>query len=125
MTIREALEALAQCGVADAAVIVLRNRDGELSAAPVLAVALDEDSQDVSLMIGDFGEEEAALDDASSVAEVRDALREAGDERAGWPLFAVDSDDAGGGGSIVGFSTDEEVEIFAFLEGPKAAWEND
>jgi len=129
MTIDDALKALDESPSTDSAVIVLRNDRGILTAAPVLGVALDDSSEDVSLLMGELSEEETALDDAISIGEVRDALHEAGPACASWPLYSAaasgDAVDADLGGSLVGFTVDDEVEIFAFLQGPKSNWDED
>jgi hypothetical protein len=129
MTVDDALEALAESTSTDYAVIVLRNDQGDLAAAPVLGVALDDSSEDVSLLMGELSEEEAALDDAISIGEVRDALREAGPACASWPLYSAaasgDATDVDLGASLVGFTIGEDVEIFAFLQGPKSNWDQD
>ena len=78
MTVDEALAALGESTSPDYAVIILRNDRGNLTAAPVLGVALDDTNEDVSLLIGEASEEENALEEAISLGEVRDALREAG-----------------------------------------------
>lgn len=123
MTIREALDILEAAPDPGAPVIVLQSAEGELAAAPVLAVALDEDGGDASLLVGEFDAEDDPLDDAVTVAEVRDALRETGDEHGDWPLYFADLDDLESGDSIVGHSADDEVGMFAFLAGPRSAWE--
>ena len=129
MTVDDALNALDESPSSDYAVIVLRNDRGDLTAAPVLGVALDDSSEDVSLLMGELSEEEAALDDAISIGEVRDALREAGPTCASWPLYSAaasgDAADADLGGSFVGFTAGDDVEIFAFLQGPKSNWDED
>lgn len=127
MTVDEALGALDDNPSPDYAVIVLRMHQGNLTAAPVLGVALDETSEDVSLLTGEASEAETALEDAISLGEVRDALREAGPACAEWPLFsadAADSEESGSqGGSLVGITVGDDVEIFGFLQGPKSDWE--
>ena len=85
MTVDDALNALGESSNTDCAVIVLHNDRGNLTAAPVLGVALDDSSEDVSLLMGELSEEEAALDDAISIGDVLDALREAGPACASWP----------------------------------------
>jgi hypothetical protein len=129
MTVDEARAALDETTSPDYAVIVLRNDRGNLSAAPVLGVALDETSQDVSLLTGAASEEETALEDAISLGEVRDALREAGSECAAWPLYSADAagqpENGDLGGSLVGFTVGDDVEIFAFLQGPQSDWDED
>lgn len=127
MTVDEALGALDENPSPDYAVIVLRMEQGNLTAAPVLGVALDTTNEDVSLLMGEASEEETALEDAISLGEVRDALREAGPECAAWPLFAADAaaseEDGGHGGSVVGITVGDDVEIFGFLQGPKSDWD--
>ena len=129
MTVDDALNALGESSNTDCAVIVLHNDRGNLTAAPVLGVALDNSSEDVSLLMGELSEEEAALDDAISIGEVRDALRETGPACASWPLYSAaasgDAADADLGGSLVGFTVGDDVEIFAFLQGPKSNWDED
>ena len=129
MTVDDALKALDESPGTDYAVIVLRSDRGDLAAAPVLGVALDDSSEDVSLLMGELSEEEAALDEAISIGEVRDALREAGPACASWPLYSAaasgDATDVDLGGSLVGFTIGEDVEIFAFLLGPKTNWDQD
>ena len=127
MTVDDALNALGESPSTDYAVIVLRNDRGNLMAAPVLGVALDDSSEDVSLLMGELSEEEAALDDAISIGEVRDALRETGAACGSWPLYSAaasgDAADADLGGSLVGITVGDDVEIFAFLQGPKSNWD--
>ena len=126
MNVEDALAALDESPDSDSPVILLQNDRGNLRAAPVTAVVLDENNQDVSLLRGEFAEEDAALDGAIPVGEVQDALREVGTERASWPLYSAAADETAGegaGGSLVGYSTGKEVEVFAFLEGPESAWE--
>ena len=129
MTVDDALDALGESPSTDYVVIVLRNDGGDLTAAPVLGVALDDSSEDVCLLMGELSEEEAALDDAISIGEVRDALREAGPACASWPLYSApasgDPTDGDLGGSVAGFTIGDEVEIFAFLQGPKSDWDED
>jgi hypothetical protein len=129
MTVDEALGALGETTSPDYAVIILRSDRGNLTAAPVLGVALDDTSQDVSLLMGAASEEETALEDAISLGEVRDALQEAGPECAAWPLYSADAagqpEDGDLGGSLVGFTVGDDVEIFAFLQGPQSDWDED
>jgi hypothetical protein len=129
MTVDDALNALAKSPSTDYAVIVLRNDRGDPTAAPVLGVALDDTNEDVSLLIGEFSEEETALEDAILVDEVRDALREAGPACASWGLYSAeasgDAMDGDLGGSLVGFSLSDDIEVFAFLQGPKSDWDDD
>ena len=127
MTVDEALGALDENPSPDYAVIVLRMEQGNLTAAPVLGVALDDTNEDVSLLTGEASEAETALEDAISLGEVRDALREAGPACADWPLYAADAagSDEGSdhGGSLVGVTVGDDVEIFGFLQGPKSDWD--
>jgi hypothetical protein len=129
MTVDEALGALGETTSPDYAVIILRNDRGNLTAAPVLGVALDDTSQDVSLLMGAASEEETALEDAISLGEVRDALGEVGPECAAWPLYSAEAsgqaEDGDLGGSLVGFTVGDDVEIFAFLQGPQSDWDED
>ena len=129
MTVDEALAALGESTSPDYAVIILRNDRGNLTAAPVLGVALDETNEDVSLLIGEASEEENALEEAISLGEVRDALREAGPACAAWPLYSAEAsgqaEDGDLGGSLVGFTAGDDVEIFAFLQGPQSDWDED
>jgi hypothetical protein len=127
MTVDEALGALDETPSPDYAVIILRMDRGNLTAAPVLGVALDATNEDVSLLTGEASEEETALEDAISLGEVRDALREAGPDCSDWPLYSADAstpeEDGGHGGSIVGITVGDDVEIFGFLQGPKSDWD--
>jgi hypothetical protein len=130
MTIEEALTALGNRGDADFPVIILRNVRGELTAAPVLGVAVDDTNEDASLLMGDFSDEDEALDDAIPMSEVREALEELVPDRAGWPLFsasagAISEDQEELGGALVGVSCSEELELFAFLQGPKEDWDDE
>jgi hypothetical protein len=127
MNVADALVAVNESPDADAPVIILRNDGGELQAAPVTAVVMDEANQDLSLLRGEFVEEDAALEGALSAGEVKDALAEVGPDGRSWPLYTVAADEAEGeglGGSLVSYSANEEIGIFAFLEGPKSAWDD-
>jgi hypothetical protein len=125
LNVEEALSALSKCGDPESPVLILRKDGDLLTAAPALGVALDESSDEVSILIGDFLEEEAALEGAVSVEAIRDALEEILPQGAQWSVFSTPADDPARGGSVVGFSVGDEVEIFAFLQGPKSEWEND
>ncbi|HXV75155.1 MAG TPA: hypothetical protein VD788_02475 [Candidatus Polarisedimenticolaceae bacterium] len=126
MNVGGALSALARSPDRGFAVVVMRKRRDRLTAAPVLGAAADEEAEEVALLIGAFSDEEDALDGAVAVGDVLDALGEIATHGGAWPVFSAE---AGGGaaaegGSLVGFSIDDEVEIFAFLEGPKSVWDD-
>jgi hypothetical protein len=127
VTVEDALEALGESPETDYPVVILHNDGGNLTAAPVLGVLLDDGNGDVSLLMGESSEDEVELAEAVSMSEVREALREAGPGRADWPMFSAAGaeEPLGGalGGSLVGYSTSAEVEIFAFLQGPKSDWD--
>jgi hypothetical protein len=126
VTVGDALVALNEANDGGYPVVVIRRRRERLTAAPVLGVVLDEDSDEVALLIGPFSEEEQALVGASSVGEMRDSLSEVGAAGVDWPLFSTTGEEEAGdsGGSLVGFSVSDEIEVFAFLQGPKTEWED-
>lgn len=129
MTVEDALVALGEGEDVNYPVVIMRNDQGELTAAPVLGVVLDDGNEDVSLLMGEFSEDEVTLDEAVSMSEVREALQEAGPGRTDWPLFsATGAEDPDGGllgGSLVGHSISDDIEIFAFLQGPKSDWDEE
>ena len=127
MTVQEAIQALEGAGDPDFPVIVLRKDDGRLLAAAGLGVALDESTEDVSIVMGEFHDEDVDLDDvvledAVSIVDVREALASVSERCADWPMFSAEVENPTAGGSLVGYSVDGDLEVFAFLQGPKSEW---
>ena len=124
VNVEQVLKALGTSTDPDFPVVVMRKEGDKLLAAPALGVALDDGSDDVALLMGEFLEEDAALDGAVSIGEIGAALEELRALGADWPVFSTAMDDPTLGGSLVGFSVNDEVEIFAFLQGPKSDWDD-